>query len=143
MKIRPVINNDLLEIKCWFHERWKIAEFSMNILPSFGFVVEKDTGDLLRSSICAACWVFRDVEGRFCYLVFPVTSPALSVMESYRALEYLILETEKEMKKLGFAVIHAAGKEGLAQFYRRHGWVPGDQDTSQFFKTIIGDNHGT
>jgi hypothetical protein len=129
MIFRQQTKDDREEAVKWLIARGFPANFG-DTLPSMGFCVSDPSG------IVSACWVFRDIEGKGCWLVFPCVRLNTLPKHSHAAIRYLIEMTEDALSKTGYSMIFAAAKGGLGKVYQRREWLIGDKDTTQYMKNI-------
>jgi hypothetical protein len=122
--IRRIKPEDIPVINGWFMER-KFPDMS-GLLPSYGFIME---------DLCA-CFVYRDMEGRICWLAWTVTRPGLEMGKSVEVLKELVAHVEKEMTASGYPMMFATGKNGLGELFRDLGWVTGDLNINQYIKIL-------
>lgn len=127
MNLRRYEKADYEKIMEWLTAR-KFPAIPEAFLPSFGFVAEDGSG------VLSACWVFRDIEGRIAWLVFPCTKPGLPPRKAFASLEFLLSEVERELGAMGFPMMFAAtDRRGLSSLFKKSGWHE-DKTNTQFFK---------
>lgn len=134
MDMRRVKPDDIPVINEWFKAR-KFPDMS-NILPSLGFVMVENGAPL------AACFVYRDIEGRVCWLGWLATVPGLPCRKTSAVLKALVSAAEHDLGKMGYPTIMAIGRNGLGKFFNRLSWQTGDSNVNQYFKNIQVD-YGT
>jgi len=128
MDMRRVKPEDIPVINEWFKSR-KFPDMS-NVLPSLGFIME-DAGLPV-----AACFVYRDVEGRICWLAWLVTRPGLPARKSVSVLKALVSAAEHDLGQMGYPLILASGRKGLGKLFIGLSWQAGDMNVNQYFKNI-------
>lgn len=132
MDMRRVKSEDILIINEWFRTR-KFPDMS-NVLPSLGFVMEDEGAPI------AACFAYRDIEGRVCWLGWLVTRPGLPPRKSASALKALVSAAEHNLAQMGYPVIMAIGRKGLGNLFSGLSWQMGDRNINQYFKQIGGSH---
>lgn len=128
MNIRRVEMQDLLTINDWFKYR-KFPDM-VKSLPSLGFIIEDDALKL------AACFVYRDIDGRFCKIAWIVTSPGLPPRKSVEIIKQLVSHAEKELADMGFSVVLAVGKKGLGKLFSGLNWQFGSRNCNEYLKIL-------
>lgn len=130
MDVRRVKPEDITVINEWFKAR-KFPDMS-NVLPSLGFIMVENGAPL------AACFVYRDIEGRICWLGWLATVPGLSCRKASAVLKALVSAAEHDLTKMGYPLIMGIGRKGLGKLFSGLSWQTGDRNVNQYFKNIGG-----
>lgn len=125
---RKITIDDIPIVNGWYLER-KFPDMT-KALPSCGFLVEEAGAPV------AACFAYRDIESRMCWLAWFVTIPGLKPRHSAAVLKSLVAYAEDELKKLGYPLLFATGRKGLGKMLSGSGWCTGDLNINQYFKIM-------
>ena len=129
MNMRRIKPEDIPTVNQWFIDRG--LSNMVNAFPELGFIMEDDSVSPL-----AACFIYRDIEGRICWLAWLVTKPGLPPRQALSILKVLVAGAEHDLRKMGYPLMLATGRKGLGKLFTELAWQSGDLNVNQYFKLL-------